>query len=78
MQSKSTADCLAKCTLPTLFIHGVADDYVPFYMGKEAYERSASVDKVMVAVEGAGHGLAYITEPERVTKILTDFYLKHM
>lgn len=78
MQSKSTADCLAKCTLPTLFIHGVADDYVPFYMGKEAYERSASVDKVMVAVEGAGHGLAYITEPERVTQILTDFYLKHM
>ena len=78
LTEKSTADCLARCTLPTLFIHGEADDYVPFYMGQRSFEKSISVDKVMISVKNAGHGLAYITETERVKRELTDFYTKHM
>ena len=78
LTEKSTADCLAQCTLPTLFIHGEADDYVPYYMGKRSYEKSNAVDKLFISVKNAGHGLAYITEPDRVKKEFTDFYNKHI
>ncbi|MBR4420450.1 MAG: alpha/beta hydrolase [Clostridia bacterium] len=72
------SECYAKNPLPSLFIHGEKDGFVPYYMGKENYEKSISVDKVLVSVKDADHGLSYITEPERVTKILVDFYQKHM
>ncbi len=78
LTEKSTPECLAKTKLPTLFIHGEADDYVPYYMGKLSYEASNGIDKLMISVKNAGHGLAYITEPERVKKEFTEFYLKHM
>jgi hypothetical protein len=32
----------------------------------------------MISVKGAGHGLAYMVDPERVTKELADFYNKYM
>jgi hypothetical protein len=47
-------------------------------MGLENYEKSNASDKIMISVKGAGHALAYILDPERVAKELTDFYNKHM
>ena len=70
--------CYAKSKIPALFIHGEEDDFVPYRMGVENYEKSSASDKLMISIKGAGHGLAYITDPDKVTKELTAFYLKHM
>ena len=78
LTENDASKCYEKSKIPALFIHGEEDDFVPYYMGVENYEKSNASDKVMISVKGAGHGLAYIIEPERVTKELTDFYNRHM
>lgn len=78
LTQNSVVQSYKKSKIPALFIHGEQDDFVPFYMGEENYQNSNAVDKLMVSVKGAGHGLAYITEPERVTEQINIFYNKHM
>jgi len=48
----------AKFKLPTLFIHGAADRFVPTEMGQRCYD-AATVPKDLLLVEGAGHSMAY-------------------
>lgn len=80
---KGTLDCvkafsatdfrqdLAKFDIPTLVMHGDADQIVPFEAsGKLAHELVA--DSKLVVVEGAAHGMT-LTQPERVNKALLDF-----
>ena len=45
---------VAKATIPILFFHGGADDFVPCYMVNELYE-ACQTEKKLVIVEGAGH-----------------------
>lgn len=78
LTEKSVVESYKKITLPCLFIHGKADNFIPFSMGVTNYENCASQHKVMIAIENAGHGLSYIEDPESVTKALVDFYTKHM
>jgi fermentation-respiration switch protein FrsA (DUF1100 family) len=78
LNKNSVTKSYEKSKIPALFIHGEEDDYVPYYMGVQNYEKSSAKEKLMISVKGAGHGLAYITEPERVTKELADFYNKYM
>ncbi len=78
LTENDASKCYEKSELPALFIHGEADDFVPYSMGDENYQKSKATYKTMVSVKNAGHGLAYIKDPERVTKELTDFYNKHM
>ena len=49
---------IEKFKLPTLFIHGATDRFVPAEMGLRCYE-AAAVPKDLLVVEGAGHSLAY-------------------
>jgi len=49
--------------LPTLFIHGKADRFVPAEMGRRCYE-AASVPKELLLVEGAGHVMSYFLAKE--------------
>ncbi len=61
------ADSLAqlkKSTLPTLFIHGDIDNYVPVEMVYEMYEASNSTDKEILIVEGANHAESDYVNPE--------------
>lgn len=78
LKENSATACYAKSKIPALFIHGEADDFIPYSMGLENYESSIATDKVMISVKDAGHALAYITNTQRVKKELTEFYLKHM
>lgn len=67
----SAIDQIQKATLPILFIHGGADDYVPTYMGKELYD-SYQGEKELLIVEGAGHGLSADVDPQGYyTKVLS-------
>ncbi|MDR2686592.1 MAG: alpha/beta fold hydrolase [Oscillospiraceae bacterium] len=54
---------IGKCKLPTLFIHGADDRFVPAEMGLRCFE-AAAVPKELLLVEGAGHSMSYFMAKE--------------
>lgn len=61
------ADCLGRmqdAKVPTLFVHGEADDFVPTAMGIALYEKAA-MPKELLLVPNAPHVFSYYTDPER-------------
>jgi len=69
----SPIEAMKSCRLPVIFFHGDDDDFVPHYMSVENYDACVSENKKMVTIEGAGHGLAYVANPEKYLKELKDF-----
>lgn len=62
--SESTPlQAMSKCKIPVVFVHGEADDFVPYEMTLENYEACAS-KKALVSVPEAGHGLSYMVNLE--------------
>lgn len=61
--------------VPILFIHGDDDRFVPYEMSKVNYEHCAS-EKTFVTIEGAGHAMAYIIDPETYTQAFRTFVQK--
>ena len=74
LEEISPEEAMAKCTLPIIFIHGDADDFVPFEMSEDSYNACASKHKRLVKIEGAGHGLAFPAAQERYVKEVGDFF----
>ena len=72
------ATCTAMQTnhLPILFIHGLADHFVPSSMTERCFA-CCTAQKRLVLVEGAGHGLSYLVDTPRVKKELQDFLAKY-
>ncbi len=68
----STLDSLKNCNVPILFIHGKADDFVPFYMSEQNYD-ACPTEKRAVWVDGAGHGTSFLVDTERCVKELEEF-----
>lgn len=52
----SALEQVAKCEKPMLFIHGTADDFVPFYMQDMLYNAKPGDNKEKIVADGAGHG----------------------
>ncbi len=73
IESVAAVEALKNSTVPILFFHGEVDDYVPCEMSRENYDACTS-RKRLVTVEGADHGLAYLTAPERYLEELRDFF----
>ncbi|MFX3633111.1 MAG: alpha/beta hydrolase [Candidatus Pristimantibacillus sp.] len=67
---------VAKATKPILFIHGDQDAFVPTEMVNRLYEQCNS-EKELHIVPGAGHGLAYLTDPGGYIKAVRSFFQKH-
>ena len=61
-----------RASVPALFIHGEADDFVPCRMGRDNYAAYAGPKK-LVTVPGAGHGLSYVVDTEKCQKALNEF-----
>jgi fermentation-respiration switch protein FrsA (DUF1100 family) len=59
----SALNQIKKSQVPTLFIHGDADDFVPFSMVHRLYEACAAPRELFV-VPGAGHAESYMKDPE--------------
>lgn len=59
-----TTEMIANSTTPTLFIHGTADDFVPYPMVYELYDAHPTEDKDILVVEGAGHSDSKYLEPD--------------
>lgn len=69
----SPIEAMKSSRIPVIFFHGDDDDFVPHYMSVENYDACISENKKMVTIEGAGHGLAYVANPEKYLKELKDF-----
>lgn len=73
LEESDAASALKRCTVPVLFYHGEADDYVPWEMSQRNYDACASRKK-LVLVPGAGHGLSYPKDPETYLAAARDFF----
>ena len=69
----SCPEALKKCKVPVLFIHGSDDKFVPIEMTYENYKACASQKRLLV-VPGAGHGMSYLTDPERYEETVRLFW----
>ena len=74
LEEVDALSAMKKCTLPIIFYHGEADDYVPCKMSKDCFEACASSKKKLVTVPGAGHGLSYPVAPEYYRSTLREFF----
>jgi fermentation-respiration switch protein FrsA (DUF1100 family) len=67
-----TRKSLANARLPVLLIHGSDDNFVPCDMSRQAYETCISKKKLLI-VEGAEHGLSFLTDGFAYTTHVIDF-----
>ena len=74
---KDTRKTLANSRLPVLMIHGLADDFVPCEMTKQAYAACSS-EKQLLLVAGAGHGVSFLSDPVGYTAAVMYFFKKHI
>ena len=73
LEETSPLEAMKKCTLPVIFFHGEADDFVPCHMSQKNFEACGGRKK-LVTIPNAGHGLAYPVEPKRYVQELLDFF----
>lgn len=75
------ADCIGRikdASAPILFVHGMADTFVPFNMGERLYEACDSVPKDKLFVEGAVHAYCYYDAKEAYDEKMIEFFSKHL
>ena len=69
----SPLEAVKRCSVPVIFFHGEADDFVPCTMSRENFEACAA-RKQLVTIPGAGHGLSYAVQPQRYLQELQAFF----
>ena len=74
IEEYSPIEAMERSTLPTIFFHGDDDKFVPKEMSIENFKACASPVKDLILIEGADHGLAYITDPTKYVIKLRDFF----
>lgn len=62
--------------IPTLFIHGKEDLYVPTYMSEKMYEAKKN-NKAIYLVDGAKHAVAFDVDKERYEKEVFKFIYQY-
>ncbi len=72
LEENSPLIAVEKIKIPVIFFHGDIDDFVPFYMAQELYEK-CKAPKKFLAVKDAGHGLAYPKAKEEYLIALREF-----
>lgn len=68
----SPLNSVSRCTRPMLFIHGDADDFVPFSMMQPLYDAKPEPKEFWVA-PGSAHANAYRDHPEEYTAVVRQF-----
>ncbi len=62
----------SKSKLPIFFVHGDADNFVPYQMSEQNYN-SCTSNKRLEIFAGAGHGLCYPLNPQKYLAYLKEF-----
>ncbi len=73
----SAAAQVAKSVTPTLFIHGDADTFVPYWMLDVVYE-AAACEKEKLVIPGAAHGEASQKDSDTYWRMVEEFLARHM
>ena len=68
-----TEKLLKNAKVPVIFLHGEADELVPCEMSVKSYNACAS-KKQLLLVKGAGHGMSYLCDAQRVANTLNEFF----
>ena len=76
LKGADTREALAKTSLPVLFIHGQADDFVPASMTEENYQACRS-EKELYLVPEAGHALSFAVDTQGCEKAIKAFLEKY-
>lgn len=66
-------EAVKRATLPIIFYHGEADDFVPSAMSERLFAACASEKKRLITVPNADHGLAFSVDKENYLKTLNEF-----
>ncbi len=69
----STVESAKESYIPTLYIHGKEDKYVPSYMSKRAFDASKDNCKLLL-FDNARHIGSYLSNPDKYFKELIDFF----
>lgn len=77
LKDASALSQVKKSNIPTLFIHGMEDDMVPYEMSEKLYD-AASCEKELFLVEGAGHAQAPDKDPEGYFGAVESFLEKYV
>ena len=70
----SPIEQVKRSRIPTIFVHGDKDLFVPIDMSRENYEASSATKKELYIVEGAAHGLAYVVAGDGYLDKLEEFF----
>ena len=74
IEEYSPIEAMESISVPIIFFHGDSDKFVPKEMSIDNFKACASPVKDLVLIEGAEHGLAYITDPTKYVIRLRDFF----
>ena len=72
LSEKNSLETLRHNRKPILFVHGLADDFVPCDMTRRSFEACAG-EKRLLLVEGAGHGVSYLHAKEKYHAMNMEF-----
>jgi fermentation-respiration switch protein FrsA (DUF1100 family) len=72
IESNSPQKAMETCRVPVIFFHGDTDDFVPCDMSRLLYQKCHATKKLVI-VPGAGHGLAYLVDPENYLEQMRAF-----
>ena len=77
LSEKDTRKTLQSSKLPVLLVHGVEDGFVPCEMTKQGYD-ACNGEKELLLVEKADHGVSFLVDKPRYTKIVLAFLEKYL
>lgn len=68
----SAIEAVKECNIPILILHGDADELVPYEMSVQM-QKSCTKNITLETFSGAGHGLSYMTIPDKYEKVVLEF-----
>ena len=74
----SSLRMLESSRIPMLFIHGDDDHFVGTYMLDACFSAKESGGKEKLLIRDAGHGEAYLRDPQRYFTVLRDFLSRYV
>ncbi len=72
LKEKDSRKTLVNSRLPVMLVHGLADDFVPADMTRQAYA-ACNGKKQVLYVEGAGHGVSFLVDTEGYLNAIKTF-----